>query len=140
MIESKKLNSVWSDLATNQKRAIAGIMLLIVVAVSTSWINTFVAWNNTKIEQSKRAKAEKDADKALKSAAKIAGQLKKQKAELAVIEEKKSEKKDEVQKSKIETNNARDDYDRAVSEPRTDDISTDELCDELKELGYPCEG
>lgn len=137
MIESLKI--FWSAMTTNQKRAIAGISILIIVAISIGWINSFRAWNEIRIEKGLRKQAQKDADQALKNAAKIASELKKEREELNALEEKKQVKKDEVEQSKTETEDARDDYDRAVRESRTDNPGPDELCAELAELGYPCQ-
>lgn len=129
---------LWSDLSGAQKFVTIALAVLAVVLVVGSWINTFQAWSEIRVYENDAIKARQEKDEALEAARKIASNIKVREEALGKVEVKQNETKDEIKRGESDIARGRAEYERAVRERRPDVPSTDELCAELKQLGYPC--
>lgn len=125
------IKEAWFDLTGGQRVVVTVITLVLAIVMLSGWISSLRA--EYRVRQ-----AESTANRALKKAADIAAEILKREKALAKIEEKRDEKQKELDAVAANTNSDRAEYDRAVREPRTDNVSAEQLCAELADLGYPC--
>jgi septal ring factor EnvC (AmiA/AmiB activator) len=128
----------WNELTGGQKAIVLAVVIVIAGLTVSGWIDS--AWSFARVQRYKTQaeNARRDADDALQRAAKIASDIKVREDELNKVEAKRDEKQNEVDKADQGVRDARSDYERAVRDARPDTPGTDELCAELKQLGYPC--
>lgn len=128
----------WRELTGGQKLLLILAGLLIAITLASGWIG----WVRTSFEVRRHERdatvAKREAEDALKLAAKIAKDKLELERTLTQIEAKRDEKNKQLNQAHLETLDARSDYERALREQRGDDPSTDELCAELAALGYAC--
>lgn len=135
---TNRLKMNWILLDGKQKLIVGVVLGLILIFAVSGWVGSVKTYFEVRAleKQVKQSKAEADA--ALKRAAEIAGEIKKREAEIKVLEEKRDVKKTELGQAEKQSSDSLDAVDRARREPRADDVSAEQLCTELAELGYPC--
>lgn len=133
------LSDLWADLSGAQKFIAIALVLLIIGSLAGSWWNTFSTWSEIRVYRAEANAAIKERNAALAEAAKIATQIRVREEELEKIEVKRDAKIEDVKAAGDVVARDRAEYDRAVRERVPDIPSTEQLCDSLKSLGYPCQ-
>lgn len=127
----EELKGFWELRSAREKLIVAGLALIVSLGLISGWFTAFKSWNEAQT-------AKRDAEKALSKAVVIAEQIREKETELNKLETDLNEKQIEVDNAKKQDSEARADYDRARRESVGRTPSADELCAELKQLGYPC--
>lgn len=133
------LSDLWSDLSSAQKFVAVALAVMIVGSLVGSWWNTFSTWSEIRVYRAEANAAIKERNEALAEAAKIATQIRIREEELEKIEVKRDAKIEDVKAAGDVVARDRAEYDRAVRERVPDIPSTEQLCNSLKSLGYPCQ-
>lgn len=135
---SEEAKIFWDQLTGGQKAVIVGVILIAVAAFIYSTASSISTSVEIRKYEREANTAKRDAEDALKIAKKIATEKLEIEKKLAELEAKRDGKQTELEKAKIETLDARADYERALRERRGDNPSSEQLCAELAALGYPC--
>ena len=138
MTIGENLGNFWSDLLGGQKLLVIFAAVLLFAAIGSGWWSWFQTSMEVRKFEREAAVAKLDAENALKIAADIGKEKLEKERQLAEVEAKRDGKVTELEKAKIETLDARAEYNRAVREQRTDNPSAEQLCRELAALGHPC--
>lgn len=128
----------WEGMTLKQKIVAAVIPVVLAAFILTGWIRSGQLYFETRRLEREANAAKRDAADALKKAADIAKEKLEVERKLAAIEEKRNVKEQEAKDATLRTLDARSDYVRTLRERRTDNPSTEQLCSELRALGYPC--
>lgn len=125
------ITEAWYDLTAGQRVVAVVLAGVLGMVIASGWLSSATAWIETR-------RAERKADEALKKAAQVAAAVIKKEKEIAEVEKKRDEKQKDAEAAAANTDRDRAEHDRAVSEPRTDNPSAEQLCRELADLGYAC--
>lgn len=135
----------WALLSGWQKAVIALVLVSIIIGGGALAVGNLIGWGRVAIAEwkasaaeARAAAAEQRMNDSIAKAAEIASKLREMEKDLARKEGQRDEKQTEVDAANKRVSDDRANYNRAVSEPRTDNPSTDQLCVELAALGYPC--
>lgn len=128
----------WEGMLLKQKLVLGGIGVLLLLIAFTGWVDSCSTSREVRRLEREANAAKRDAEKHLATAAKIAREKLEMERKLTEIEAKRDAKITEAEAAQIETLDARSEYLRALRERRGDDPSTEQLCAELRALGYPC--
>lgn len=128
----------WEGMTWKQKVAAAVIPLVLAAVVLTGWIRSAQLYFEIRQLERQANTAKREAEDALAKAAKIAREKLEAERKLAELEARRDAKITEAEKAHIDTIDAQLELDRALRERRTDNPGTEQLCSELRALGYPC--
>ena len=128
----------WEGMTPLQKAAVAGIPLVLALILAAGWIRSASLYFEVRRYEREANAAKRDAKKYLEQAAAIGREKLEAERRLAELEAKRDAKITEAEAANLKTLDARAEHERAVRERRTDDPSTEQLCNELAALGYHC--
>jgi hypothetical protein len=135
---SEEIKIFWNQLTGMQQvKLVAPVVIILGLLVCAS-LSSLSAWAEVRRYEREAARAKQEAKEHLDRAAKIALEKLEVEKTLAELEAKRDGKQTEAERVHIEVINARAEYVRAVRERRGDDPSSEQLCTELRALGYPC--
>ena len=138
MTIGENIGQFWTDLSLGHKLLVILTGLLIAAAIVVAGYG----WVQAKLEvrkfEKEAAAAKQDAVVALEAAKKIAQEKLEVERKLAETEAKRDAKVTQLEQARIDTLDARRDYERDLREQRGDNPSPEQLCLELAALGYPC--
>lgn len=126
------------ELTGRQKAVVVGVIALVLILMVAAFVDSAMSLSKARQFEREAEKAHRDAGQALERASKIAAEIKVREKALDQVKEKRDAKQMELDKAAKDTFDARADYDRAVREQRPGTPSTEQLCGELAQLGYPC--
>lgn len=133
------IREAWFSLTPGRRWVVVAIVALLAGLMVSGWVDSLRAWQQIRVFEREAAAAKRTAAEKIEAAAKIATEIRKREAELDKLEVKRNEKQKELDKAAGNVSRDRAEYDRAVRESRPDAPSTEQLCDELAALGYPCQ-
>lgn len=128
----------WEQLARRQKLYIGAAVVLLAAVFAYGVYDRFRLWSEIRVYERERIEAGRQAQEALLTAEKIAREKVEVEKQLAEKESKRDGKVTEVEAARVKVLDDRLELNRAVRERRTDNPSAEQLCAELKSLGYPC--
>lgn len=131
------INGVWAKLTKPQKWGIyiaGGIIALLIIS---GWVDSAISSYKVRKAERAAAQAKFEADQALEKASRIASEIQTKALELKALEEKRNAEKLENLEKRRDVRDAQRAYDDALrnAAPVT---NADDLCAELKRLGYAC--
>lgn len=135
---SEELSIFWGELRLGQKAVLVFAGLLIASVLISGWISSVQSWSEIRRLENEAAEAKAEADAAVKAAIAIGEEKKKLEVKISSLEEQRNAKQPALDNAMRDADAAAADWERARREQRKDNPSTDELCAELAELGYPC--
>ena len=133
------LTLAWEQMTSKQQWLIRALAIIVIVALLMFGFDSCYSNFKVGVAEREQGKFQREAQESLENANKLAKLLKQATDKLKILEEKQNETNTELGKRHQQTVDAQRDYDRVVRQPISKTPSTDELCRQLADLGYPCQ-